>query len=122
MNESLAPQNDHSSIKILRLPQVCEVTGFCRSMIYQMEAKLRFPKRVKIGTRPGARNEAEYDPCQRARLNWVSAVGRYPAIIPGNWRSHLFTPYLLAYGHPWLAGYLPRKGRWMFPVAHNSGG
>ncbi len=37
--------------KILRLPQVCEVTGLCRSMIYQMEADLRFPKRVKIGTR-----------------------------------------------------------------------
>jgi len=40
-----------SSLKILRLPQVCQVTGFCRSMIYQMEAELRFPKRVKIGAR-----------------------------------------------------------------------
>ncbi len=39
------------SLKILRLPQVCEVTGLCRSMIYQMEADLRFPQRVKIGTR-----------------------------------------------------------------------
>jgi prophage regulatory protein len=39
------------SIRILRLPQVCEVTGLCRSMIYQMEADLRFPQRVKIGTR-----------------------------------------------------------------------
>jgi prophage regulatory protein len=39
------------SLKILRLPQVCEVTGLCRSMIYQMEADLRFPKRVKIGVR-----------------------------------------------------------------------
>jgi predicted DNA-binding transcriptional regulator AlpA len=39
------------SIRILRLPQVCEVTGLCRSMIYQMEANLRFPQRVKIGTR-----------------------------------------------------------------------
>jgi prophage regulatory protein len=51
MNARSAQQIDRSSIKILRLPQVCEVTGFCRSMIYQMEAELRFPKRVKIGTR-----------------------------------------------------------------------
>ncbi len=42
---------NHDSLKILRLPQVCEVTGLCRSMIYQMEADLRFPRRVKIGTR-----------------------------------------------------------------------
>ena len=27
------------------------MTGLGRSMIYQMEADLRFPKRVKIGTR-----------------------------------------------------------------------
>lgn len=40
-----------ASLKILRLPQVCEVTGLCRSMIYQLEADLRFPKRVKIGVR-----------------------------------------------------------------------
>jgi prophage regulatory protein len=39
------------SLKILRLRQVCEVTGLCRSMIYQMEADLRFPQRVKIGVR-----------------------------------------------------------------------
>ena len=51
MSTSPTLQSDYSSIKILRLPQVCEVTGFCRSMIYQMEAERRFPKRVKIGTR-----------------------------------------------------------------------
>jgi prophage regulatory protein len=44
------PTND-VSLKILRLPQVCEVTGLCRSMIYQLEADLRFPQRVKIGAR-----------------------------------------------------------------------
>ena len=38
-------------LKILRLPQVCEVTGLGRSMIYQMEAEQRFPARVKIGIR-----------------------------------------------------------------------
>jgi prophage regulatory protein len=39
------------SLKILRLPQVCEVTGLCRSMIYQLEADRRFPQRIKISTR-----------------------------------------------------------------------
>jgi prophage regulatory protein len=42
---------DESPIKILRLPQVCDVTGLGRSMIYQMEADERFPKRIKIGIR-----------------------------------------------------------------------
>jgi prophage regulatory protein len=42
---------NEGSFKILRLPQVCEVTGLCRSMIYQLEADLRFPQRVKIGVR-----------------------------------------------------------------------
>jgi predicted DNA-binding transcriptional regulator AlpA len=37
------------SIKILRLPQVCDVTGLGRSMIYQMEADKRFPKRSRLG-------------------------------------------------------------------------
>jgi prophage regulatory protein len=39
------------AIRILRLPEVCSVTGLGRSMIYQMEADQRFPKRVRIGTR-----------------------------------------------------------------------
>src|ERR1700675_1034551 len=39
------------SLKILRLPQVCGLTGLGRSVIYQMEADLRFPKRIKLGTR-----------------------------------------------------------------------
>ena len=38
-------------VQVLRLPQVCKVTGLCRSMIYQLEADLRFPQRVKIGVR-----------------------------------------------------------------------
>jgi len=38
-------------IRVLRLPEVCSVTGLGRSMIYQMEADQRFPKRVRIGTR-----------------------------------------------------------------------
>jgi prophage regulatory protein len=47
----IASPTTDESLKILRLPQVCEVTGLCRSMIYQLEADLRFPQRVKIGVR-----------------------------------------------------------------------
>jgi prophage regulatory protein len=48
---SAAAPSREQSIKILRLPQVCDVTGLGRSMIYQMEADKRFPTRIKIGTR-----------------------------------------------------------------------
>jgi prophage regulatory protein len=37
--------------QVFRLPQVCAVTGLCRSMVYQLEAQSRFPRRIKIGLR-----------------------------------------------------------------------
>ncbi len=40
-----------TALQILRLPQVCAVTGLKRSMIYQLEAEQRFPNRIKIGVR-----------------------------------------------------------------------
>jgi prophage regulatory protein len=39
------------SLQIMRLPQVCNVTGLRRSMIYQLEADQGFPRRIKIGIR-----------------------------------------------------------------------
>jgi prophage regulatory protein len=51
--------SDNETIRILRLPQVCSVTGLGRSMIYQLEADQRFPKRVRIGTRAVGWLEAE---------------------------------------------------------------
>jgi prophage regulatory protein len=33
------------------MPQVCKVTGLCRSMIYQLEAEKRFPSRIRLGLR-----------------------------------------------------------------------
>ncbi len=39
------------AVQILRLPQVCKVTGLGRSMIYQLEAERRFPSRVRISLR-----------------------------------------------------------------------
>ena len=41
----------NANFKVLRLPQVCEVTGLRRSMIYQLEAEQQFPRRIKIGVR-----------------------------------------------------------------------
>ena len=49
MNDSSPVASAH--FKVLRLPQVCEVTGLRRSMIYQLEAEQRFPRRIKIGVR-----------------------------------------------------------------------
>jgi prophage regulatory protein len=45
------PHPLESTVHILRLPQVRQVTGLCRSMIYQLEAERRFPHRVRIGVR-----------------------------------------------------------------------
>ena len=40
-----------TSLSLIRLPEVCRATGLCRSMIYQLEAGQRFPRRVRIGER-----------------------------------------------------------------------
>jgi prophage regulatory protein len=37
--------------RILRLPEVCAVTGLGRSFIYQLQATGSFPLRVKLGVR-----------------------------------------------------------------------
>jgi len=38
-------------IVMLRLLDVCKITGLCRSAIYQLESEQRFPQRVNIGPR-----------------------------------------------------------------------
>lgn len=45
------PAASDSVLQVLRLPQVCKVTGLCRSMVYQLEAEQCFPRRIKIGAR-----------------------------------------------------------------------
>jgi prophage regulatory protein len=40
-----------SSLIVLRLPAVCQMTGLRRSTIYRMQASGQFPQRVKIGAR-----------------------------------------------------------------------
>jgi prophage regulatory protein len=49
MNSTAALPN--SNLQVLRLPQVIQITGLCRSMIYQLEADDRFPRRIRIGSR-----------------------------------------------------------------------
>lgn len=37
--------------RILRLPQVCKMTGLRRSFIYELQAERRFPPSIKLGAR-----------------------------------------------------------------------
>ena len=39
------------SLQILRLEQVCRMTGLSKSLVYQMEAEQRFPKRIRVTER-----------------------------------------------------------------------
>jgi prophage regulatory protein len=41
----------HTNDRALRLPQVCEVTGLRRSIIYQLQSERRFPQRIKLSDR-----------------------------------------------------------------------
>ncbi len=38
-------------LRILRLRQVCSVTGLGKTKIYQMVAEQQFPQRIKLGSR-----------------------------------------------------------------------
>jgi len=40
-----------SQSRVLRLKEVCRVTGLGRSFIYQLQAEQRFPHSIKIGVR-----------------------------------------------------------------------
>jgi prophage regulatory protein len=66
-HEALEPT---SSIQILRLPQVCELTGLGRSMIYQLESDNRFPKRIKIGVRAVGWLHGEVQAWLRTRIHF----------------------------------------------------
>jgi prophage regulatory protein len=56
---------DHSAsetperLRMLRLPQVCEATGLCRSSIYKLESERRFPSRIRLSGRAVAWVEHE---------------------------------------------------------------
>lgn len=69
-------------VQILRLPQVCKVTGLGRSMIYQLESTRRFPCRVRIGARAVGWVESEVqrwltDRVERYRAQTTSPQGGF---------------------------------------------
>lgn len=69
-------------VQILRLPQVCKVTGLGRSMIYQLESNRRFPCRVRIGARAVGWVESEVqrwlaDRVDRYRAQTTSPQGAF---------------------------------------------
>jgi prophage regulatory protein len=47
--QTTAPVSTHS--RVLRLKEVCKVTGLGRSFIYQLQAERQFPHSIKIGVR-----------------------------------------------------------------------
>ncbi len=68
------------SLQILRLPQVLQVTGLCRSMIYQLEAANRFPQRIRIGSRAVGWLHSEVQ-------DWLDSQFSFPAdSCRGTWR------------------------------------
>jgi prophage regulatory protein len=63
------------AVQILRLPQVCKVTGLGRSMIYQLEAERRFPGRVRLGLRAVGWVESEIQHWLADRIDQHRAGG-----------------------------------------------
>jgi len=66
------------AVRILRLPQVCKVTGLGRSMIYQLEAERRFPTRVRIGLRAVGWVESEVQLWLAGRIKQHRATEAQP--------------------------------------------
>jgi predicted DNA-binding transcriptional regulator AlpA len=48
---SPSPDNSLVAVQVMRLPEVCKVTGLGRSMIYQLESQREFPARVRLSAR-----------------------------------------------------------------------
>lgn len=61
--------------RILRLPEVCALTGLGRSFIYQLQAEGRFPQRIKLGVRAVGWVEEE---AQRWLGDRIAESRRYP--------------------------------------------
>ena len=41
----------NGAIRILRLPEVCEITGLSRATIHRLQTQERFPQRIRITAR-----------------------------------------------------------------------
>jgi prophage regulatory protein len=54
--------------RILRLPQVCKMTGLRRSFVYELQAERRFPQSIKLGARAVGWLEGEIQAWISARI------------------------------------------------------
>lgn len=67
-NDVKSKRDPVGTIHVLRLPQVCKMTGLSRSSVYQMEADRLFPNRVKIGARSVGWIESEVQSWLRQKV------------------------------------------------------
>ena len=74
----VASPSEITAIRILRLPEVCQVTGLKRAMIYRLQQRKRFPQSVKITDHAVGWVDAEVQAWVRRRV-----AGR-----PGAWREN----------------------------------
>jgi len=66
---------DPVPIVMLRLLDVCRITGLCSSAIYQLESEQRFPQRVNIGPRAVAWVASEVQEWLKQRMASRPALG-----------------------------------------------
>lgn len=71
-------------VQILRLPAVCRATGLGRSMVYQLEAANRFPRRIKIGARAVGWIEAEIQSWLADRITTSRGAADLPVERPNS--------------------------------------
>jgi prophage regulatory protein len=57
-----------ASARVLRLKEVCRVTGLGRSFIYQLQAERRFPHSIRIGVRAVGWLEGEVQEWLKGRI------------------------------------------------------
>lgn len=69
-------------MRMLRVRQVCQVTGLGRSTIYLMESEGRFPRRVQLGLRAVAWIEADVQAWLQARAAQTHSIRIGTACMP----------------------------------------
>ncbi|WP_084080331.1 AlpA family phage regulatory protein [Edaphobacter aggregans] len=59
MWSSTLPTIETFNDKLIRLPQVLEISGLCRSVVYKLVNQGQFPAQVTVGTRGARWSELE---------------------------------------------------------------
>lgn len=68
----------HNPIKLLRLPQVMEITGLRKTKIYELNAERAFPRRVRITAHSVGWVEAEVQAWLAQRVESSTQASRIP--------------------------------------------